>query len=183
MHAYKRLYALRLLSNLRFQRRQLAGEMNCSEREQLAVAVRSVEQDDCLILAFHLHGHEHKLRRPKEETLGKALKRISLVASKPKAKGKGKKKKWRKEEDDTPIEAHLYFGSRSGPRSAPIPEDVPNTEAWVDGNVLVIGNDHYSVELNPPAVLELKMLDCCMAGYPIVPQVYNLCFAAFGSCV
>lgn len=163
--ANRQLNLSRILSSLRFQRRRLTEEMNGGEEERLAVAVRSVEQEDCLVLALHLRGHWHKLRRPKEETLGKALKRISLVASKPDGKGKGKKK-WRQEhQDDSPIEAHLYSGSTL------VPEDVPNTEAWLDGSVLVVGSDRYSVELNPPAVLALWMPECCMAGYPVVPQV------------
>ncbi len=152
----------------RSYRRQLTVDMNRGEERQPAVAVRSVEQEDCLVLALGLRGHTHKLRRPKEETLGKTLKRMSLVASKPETKARGKKK-WRKEENHSPIEAHLYSGSGSGANL--IPDDTPNSEAWVDGNVLVIGSDHYNVQLNPPAVLELRMPECCMAGYPIVPQV------------
>ena len=143
----------------------------CTNEVNPSVLVRSVELEGSLNLSLELRGKAHRLLRSKQENLEKTLKRISLTAAKSE-KGKPLKKKKKREEsteeDSSLIEALLYCGEEQ------VQTDTPNHLAWVEGNVLVIGTKKYTVHLNPPTILALKVPNCLMTGYPIVPQVCEI---------
>ena len=144
------------------------GSEAAAEAIPQTVIVRSVATEGSLSLTLNLRGHTHNLLRSKEESLGKTMKRISLTAAKAEKKEKQPKiKKQRLEDTNPPIEAHLYCGSKS----TEVAVDTPNSLAWVEGNVLIIGDAKYTVRVNPPKVISLKVSNCIMSGYPIVPEV------------
>ena len=132
------------------------------------ILVRSVAREDSLSLTLVLKGKLHRLLRPKEESLGKTLRRISLTANKTeKSSAKVRKKNTEPTASEVPcpIEACLYCGESE------VSSQVPNSRAWVDGNVLVISDAKFAVTVNPPAATSLRVPDCAMSGYPIIPQV------------
>ena len=135
------------------------------------ISVRSVDAESNLSLTLNFGGNAHNLLRPKDEPLGKTMKRICLSATKTKKKGKQPKVKKQRLENkpvNPPIEAHLYFGTKS---VAEVPPDTPNSLAWVEGNVFVIGDTRYTISVNPPKVISLSVPSCLMSGHPIVPTV------------
>ena len=145
------------------------------------VSVRSVDAESNLVLTLNLRGNTHKLLRPKEESLGKTVRRICLTAAKAEKKGRRPKiKKQRLESVDPPIEAHLYFGSKSVDEVSP---DTSNSLAWVEGNVFVIGDARYTITVNPPKVISLSVPSCIMSGYPVVPKVSTVSFLWLLICV
>lgn len=132
------------------------------------ILVRSVAQEDSLGLTLALKGKLHKLLRPKEESLEKTLRRISLTANKIEKSNVKKRKKNAGQSipgASSPVEARLYFGAEE------VARDVPNIQAWVEGNILVVGDAKFAVTVNPPTIVSLKIPDCAMSGYAIVPQV------------
>lgn len=132
------------------------------------IFVRSVAQEDSLGLTLVLKGRIHKLLRPKEENLEKTLRRISLTANKIEKSNVKKRKKNAGQsipEVPSPVEVRLHCGAEE------VAGDVPNIQAWVEGNTLVVSNTKFAVTVNPPTIVSLKVPDCAMSGYPIVPQV------------
>lgn len=47
--------------------------------------------------------------------------------------------------------------------------DVVNSEAWVEGNELVIDGEKYSIQMNLPDVVKARLPVCIMAGFPTYP--------------
>jgi len=132
------------------------------------VLVRSVTEEDSLSLTLVLKGKLHSLLRPKEESLEKTLRRISLTANKTeKSSAKRRKKNAGPtvSEVPSPVEAHLYCGTSE------VSSEVPNVRAWVEGSILVVSDTKYAVTVNPPTAISLRVPDCAMSGYPIIPQV------------
>ena len=130
------------------------------------VVVRSVEGEDHLNLIFEFKGKSHVLLRQKDESLGKTLKRIVITAAKPDKIKRSLRKQVHT--PSIPIEAHLFAG-RNGQEL--VPEDIPNVQAWVNGSMLVLDGISYTIEVNLPSILSLKMPDFVLSGCPAVPEV------------
>lgn len=126
--------------------------------------VRSLVHEDKLNLIFEdCWNGLHKLKRSKTEQLSVVLKRIQLTML------KVQRKRSREEVSASvgvPIEACLY-----DPAGNPVPGDRPNEEAWIEDGRLMIGSHFYTVQVNPPSILSLKLSDCLLSGCPVVPKV------------
>ena len=140
------------------------------------LVVKTVPGEDQLSLRYVLKGKEHNLLRYKEEALGKTLKRMCITAVRPEKLKRSQRRLVQQQTShaDT-IEAHLLAGSRK------VPEDTPNSEAWLDGRTLVVDDVHFSVHVNYPTILSLKMPRFIMTNCPAVPEVSRL--TMFSLCI
>ena len=130
------------------------------------LVVRTMPKEEHLSLFYILKGKKHNLRRPKQETLSKTLKRICITATRPDKVKRGQRRHLQSRGNESPpIEAHLLAESQE------VAEDTPNCEAWVDGRILVVGNVKFDVHVNPPTVLSLKLPRFIMTNCPAVPEV------------
>ena len=128
--------------------------------------VRLMPEDEHLNLSYVLKGKKHNLRRDKQEGLGKTLKRISITAVRTeKLKRSQRRHMQSQNEHVTPIEAYLLAGSQR------VTDDTPNCEAWLEGRVLVVDDAQFTVYVNIPTVLSLKMPRFIMSNCPAVPEV------------
>lgn len=141
----------------------MASSVSSQLTRNLNLTVRSVEGEDHLNLIFHLKGRYHNLLREKEESVKKTLKRLVITAFKP-AKAKRSERK-HIDTETIPIEAHLYNGEQL------VPDDTPNAQAWVEGRVLLLDGFRFTIEVNPPTILSLKLPDFAMSGCPTAPEV------------
>lgn len=138
--------------------------------------VRTVPEDDHLSLFYVLKGRKHNLQRLKDEELGKTLKRICITAARPeKVKRSLRRHMQHQNEATTPIEAHLLAGSQI------VAERTCNSDAWLEGRVLVVDSVQFAVRVNLPTILSLKMPRFVMTNCPAVPEVSRL-NAMSGTC-
>ena len=156
----------------------------CLLEDQIAI-VRSTNDDSKLSISFELDGKKRNLQRKKEEPLGNTLKRIYLnaVAQPSKKQKKQKSSKDSKKvrtsgsdsaasedkvpSDDFKVEIIAESTSSDGPLS----EETVNSNAWKSGHILLIGNQKYQIDVNPPSVLSLELPDSMMSGFPVIPLV------------
>jgi hypothetical protein len=128
--------------------------------------VRFMPEDEHLNLSYVLKGKKHKLLRYKTEALGKTLKRISITAIRPeKLKRSERRHMQSQNEHVAPIEAYLLAGSQR------VGDDTPNCEAWLEGRVLVVDDAQFTVYVNVPTLLSLKIPRFVMSSCPAVPEV------------
>ena len=128
--------------------------------------VRLMPEDEHLNLSYVLKGKKHNLRRYKQEALSKTLKRISITAIRPeKLKRSERRHAQCQNEHLVHVEAYLLDGSQR------VAEDTPNYEAWLEGRVLVVDDAHFTVYVNIPTLLSLKMPRFIMSNCPVVPEV------------
>ena len=154
----------------------MAQEVDSSEgaaAPRPRLVVRSVAGEETMRLSASLRGRTHSLLRDKSEPVLKALKRVAIAAAKSEKNVKSKKRHAHTATDDgstadAPIEAQLHVGSCSGPA---VSGELPNSLAWVEDNVLLVGGVEYNIRVNPPTVLSLRLPDFVMSGCPIVPKV------------
>lgn len=130
---------------------RLSGRAGAMER----AVVRAVPSEPKLSISLNLFGSQRQLQRDQTEPVGKALARISASAT---------KSKKRKEPVPGPP-VHLFY------RGQPVPEGLPNSEAWQDGAELVVERRTYRVERNPPMCHELELPRHVMAGFPLCPRL------------
>ncbi|KAM5148877.1 2',5'-phosphodiesterase 12 [Mantella aurantiaca] len=116
--------------------------------------VRVVPSEPKLSISLNLFGVQRQLQRDQTEPLGKALARISASAT---------KSKKRKEQVPGPPVRLFYRGQ-------PVPDGLPNSEAWQDGAELLVEQKAYRVERNPPMCHELELPRHVMAGFPLCPR-------------
>lgn len=130
------------------------------------LTVRLIPEDEHLNLSYVLKGKKHKLLRYKTEALSKTLKRISITAIRPeKLKRSERRHMQSQNEHMAPIEAYLLAGSQR------VAGDTPNSEAWLEGRVLVVNDAQFTVCVNVPTLLSLKMPRFIMSNCPAVPEV------------
>ena len=143
---------------------------------RLALSVHNVASEDSIRLSVNLRGRVHHLLRHKTEPVSKALRRIAIAAAKSvKTKKNVRSKQQRLTAPEIcPIEAQLHVGSATGPAVA---EELPNSDAWTEGNVLVVDGVQYDIRVNPPTVLSLQLPNFLMSGSPVVPEVCTCVFA------
>ncbi|DBA65768.1 TPA: hypothetical protein ACH3X2_002808 [Trebouxia sp. C0005] len=147
-----------------------------SQTPQQAV-VRSPQLEDKLTISLPLAGRMRNLDRPKSEALEKALGRLHSNAV-PKADKKSKK---RASQAAVPAQQDFFVGLYNGPTldSELLTGNVSNEEAWQHGRLLVVGTQHYIIDLNPPIADKVELPGLPMVGYPICP-VPTLLFAEEG---
>ena len=131
--------------------------------------VRSSKEEDLLTISFTYEGKHRKMQRSKDEILCKALTRIELSLKK-----KTKKSKKDNSCDDSGSSedgrASLWF------KGELVNSNVTNDHAWRDESTLKIGDQTFTVQVNPPTVLSLGLPDNIMTGFPVIPSL-NLEFA------
>ncbi|EDO45845.1 predicted protein [Nematostella vectensis] len=138
------------------------------------VSIRCVEEENDIRISFSYGGQQKNMQRAKTEQLKKSLARISLSANQ---KSRKKDKKAGKGNKDISIpSASLTF------EGSLLDEDLPNVEAWKDGSVLIIGEEQFSVLVNPPTVLSLFLPSHIMVDFPVYP-VIKLEFAELKYCM
>ena len=147
---------------------------NVVKKPAPTVQVRSVDEEDTLTLNFRLKGKDHHLHRFKQEALGKTLRRIVLTVCKDE---KERQHVRRKHLSPTPADldavgAHVYASGLEGREE--VPSETPNSDAWVCGNTFVLDDTSYTIAINTPTVLYLKLPDCIMSGYTVAPQVCHV---------
>ena len=128
--------------------------------------VRLIPQDEHLNLSYVLKEKKHNLRRYKQEALSKTLKRISITAVRPeKLKRSQRRHMQGQNEHMAPIEVYLLAGTER------VADDTPNCEAWLEGRVLVVDDAQFTVYVNIPTLLSLRMPRFIMSNCPTVPEV------------
>lgn len=139
------------------------------------VVVQCLPDDDSMTISFTHDGKRRNMKRSKEETLEKSLKRISLSIQNVKKKSKKDKKADMKVDEQVPT-VLLCFNNEV------VNEVLTNEQAWKDGSVLMLGDKQLTVEVNPPSVISLSLPGHIMADFPIFPVV-ELQFATINNCL
>ena len=134
------------------------------------VHVRNVEDEDDMIISVLINGKKRNMKRPKKEPLKKALKRIAISQAEQISEGKRRKKRVHVSENNT--EVKIICGDDT------VSEETLNCFAWLEANKLIIGDLQYAIVLNPPSVVSVTIPQCCMVGYPIIPD----CQLEFADC-
>ena len=135
-----------------------------------AYHVRYVEGDEQVQISFDYSLPSGKIRRfnfnrSPDEVLSNTIQRMSCGI---KSKVEKKRKKKKNEEDqetepETQISISLFDGDQT------IDESLTNKQAWLKSSILEVNNVKYNIQFNPPKVKSIKLPDCIMAEYPIVP--------------
>ncbi|XP_076003276.1 2',5'-phosphodiesterase 12 [Genypterus blacodes] len=129
--------------------------------------VRCLPGEPKLTISFCLDGSQKHMLRDQGEELGKVLARIA----KHKVRGQTKKKLKKNTSQQQPAEvpepavAKLYYNGDA------VPEDARNSDAWLDGAVLHIGNDKYSIQRNAPTFTTAELPASLLAGFPVCPKL------------
>ena len=164
-----------------FARRQI------HKMSQSQVAVRSVEDDARIQISFQFGPQNGKVRiynldRLRTEEVGKSLSRISVNVMKhltKKKKAKKAKLEASATKESTDSESDILV--KLFHQKQEVTEDISNSEAWVDGAVLNLGEMVYDVVVNQPNVKSLSLPENIMAGFPVYPK-YDLEFADLENC-
>ncbi len=118
-------------------------------------------------LLFCLNDRKFNMSRVASEPVGKTLKRIGISVQKANTKGQdGAKKKAKKQEVLSNIPVALFW-----PNGEMVDNELPNEQAWKEGNVLNICESKFLVEENTPIVHSARIPSVIMAGFPVVPTV------------
>uniref|UniRef100_A0A672GKZ8 2',5'-phosphodiesterase 12 n=1 Tax=Salarias fasciatus TaxID=181472 RepID=A0A672GKZ8_SALFA len=169
-----------MLSHIPSASALLARRLLCSSPRTLAGAcrrllggmetasVRCLPGEPKLTISFCLDGSHKHMLRDQDEPLGKVLARIANSITKNQNKAK-KSKKNRDQQPSLPVEAaalvKLYRGEDE------VPDTVPNSEAWLDGAVLQVGDVKFSVRRNPPSFTAAELPGSLLAGFPVCPKL------------
>uniref|UniRef100_A0A3B5AHJ5 Phosphodiesterase 12 n=1 Tax=Stegastes partitus TaxID=144197 RepID=A0A3B5AHJ5_9TELE len=146
--------------------RTLTGACRLLGRMEAAV-VRCLPGEPKLSIAFCLDGSHKHMLRDQDETVGKALARISKNI----AKGESKAKRSRKNrgqqggEAAEPTAVKLFYDGDE------VPDTSLSSEAWKDGAVLQVGDIQYLVLRNPPTFTTAELPVSLMAGFPVCPKL------------
>lgn len=141
----------------------------------LQAIVKCLPGEPNLTITLQLAGRTRILTRPKEELLDKPLGRILKSAYPPQANSRGGKKRQADAAAAAPApeasQAEPAVVLHEGPSlDSPLldPATTTNAEAWTQhGRLLVVGEQRFVVELNPPFVERLEVSSCglwCGAG-------------------
>ncbi|KAG2470443.1 PDE12 phosphodiesterase, partial [Polypterus senegalus] len=127
--------------------------------------VRCVPSEPKLTISFTLDGSQRQMQRDQTEQLGRVLARIATNATKGKSKAKKSKKNRCEQTAATETVVGLYYKDEA------VAEDAFNSEAWLDGSVLHVGERRYRVERNPPTFITVELPASLLAGFPVCPKV------------
>ena len=127
--------------------------------------VRLMPQDEHLNLSYVLKGRKHNLRRYKQEaSLSKTLKRISITAVRPEKL----KRSQRRVRMNTWLQLkHISLLAQR--EWLTIHQTV--MPAWLEGRVLVVDDAQFTVYVNIPTLLSLRMPRFITSSCPTVPEV------------
>ncbi|XP_037778628.1 2',5'-phosphodiesterase 12-like, partial [Penaeus monodon] len=117
------------------------------------------------------------LQRSIDEQLANVLTRISSNI----AKAANKKKK----NKNNPVEVPVRM-MRTADEAPVEGDDVTCFRAFVagaEGHSLLIGEDKYSIDVNPPIVKTVDLPKSMMAGFPVYPNKFEVMFANKESCI
>lgn len=129
--------------------------------------VRCLPGEPKLTISFSLDGSHKHMLRDQDEPLSKVLARISNSIT----KGQGKAKKSKKNKGQQPAESpeptvvKLYYDGDE------VADTLLNSEAWLDGAVLQVGDVKYSVQRNVPTFTSAELPVSLMAGFPVCPKL------------
>lgn len=150
----------------------LSGTRRLLSRMQPAV-VRCLPGEPKLTISFTLDGSNKQMLRDQSEELGKVLSRIANGVAKSQAKAKRMRRnkgKQQQEEQEVEEEQQLtavklfYDGTE-------VAHSVPNSEAWLEGSVLQVGDVRFSVQRNSPTLTLAELPGSMLAGYPVCPHL------------
>ncbi|CAN9512602.1 unnamed protein product [Ophioblennius macclurei] len=162
-HCRRRLL---LSSSLTAARLRPAGGMETA-------SVRCVPGEPKLTISFCLDGSHKHMLRDQDEPLGKVLTRIANTVAK--NHNKAKKSKKNRDQRPSPSPAALVRLYRGGEGEAAereeVPDTVPNSEAWLDGAVLQVGDARFSVRRNAPSLTAAELPASLLAGFPVCPKL------------
>lgn len=133
--------------------------------------VRSMADEDKMIISLAIGGKQNNLTREKTEPLEKALARLKARVCPPPKKDK-KRKPLRESTVDVGPQEDLLVALYSDISAChPISPATPNEVAWSKGRILQVGSILFEVQYNPPAVDKLVVTRLAMVGYPLLPVV------------
>lgn len=159
--------------------------------EQRKVIVFHEEDSDSVDISFRFVSEKRKvdrifnLRRKKDEELSTVLSRISTNISKNETKKKRKKGASEGNEGEgVSIPVTMVELSESDEKR-PVALDTSCYDAFVNSavkNALVIDDNNYHLDLNPPVVKAVELPKCVMAGYPLTVGKFKTLFADRKNC-
>ncbi|XP_034021063.1 2',5'-phosphodiesterase 12 [Thalassophryne amazonica] len=129
--------------------------------------VRCLPGDSKLTISFCLHGNHKNVLRDQNETVGRALSRISQKVTQSQTKSKKSKRSRASEPQEAPepTEVKLFYNGDV------VPDSALNADAWHDGSVLQIGELKYWVQRNAPTLTTAELPGSLLAGFPVCPKV------------
>ena len=102
------------------------------------------------------------LARAADEPLGRALGRLRATLAKARKGGGGGSGASSSSSADAPALRD------AGPDGAPVPDDVPNLDAWREGRVLVVDGAVFRVRVDAPSVASVRVAGVPRVGRPLV---------------
>uniref|UniRef100_A0A023GLE3 2',5'-phosphodiesterase 12 n=1 Tax=Amblyomma triste TaxID=251400 RepID=A0A023GLE3_AMBTT len=119
---------------------------------------------------------QYTLNRSSAEKLHIVLNRIAInIANIEEGKKKRKKKKKNgcPDEDEEAMKTESQEGLPVSLEcnGVPVPGDMANSDAWKDGSILQIGEHRYSVAVNAPTVISVRLPKYIMAGFPVHARI------------
>ncbi|XP_065184472.1 2',5'-phosphodiesterase 12-like [Sycon ciliatum] len=135
-----------------------ADEQNQKARGRIVVRVA----DGSLFMSMYLDldGKSRMLNRVRTDAFEKTLHRIGLVSSVVSGNAEY--------DGDHPVVLVHGSGEKSGQPKEP---GIPNIKAFLDGDILSIGEDQYIVSVNPPSVLGISLPTYISKGATVYPSV------------
>eukprot|EP00794_Sanderia_malayensis_P005934 gene5934-6620_t len=144
------------------------------------VSVRCVDDEEKMFISTKIDGVSRHYSRLKHEPLKNTLSRMHISLCNP-----IHKKKFRKRADHElesggtitspkhqyPEDINLQVMTLQGNKHEAIDVETSNIEAWMKGNILVIGEKQFRIEVNAPVVLSANLPCSVMSGFPIVPYL------------
>ena len=129
----------------------------------------------------------YNLNRLLTEDLGTALRRLGINLLGIITKKIGKKKKKLKSEEEkqqlddeaTNLTDSLCLSNSTTGQTIDI--TIPNSDAWVEENELVIGETKFPILVNAPTILKANLPKNIMAGFPVYPML-DIEFADLTKC-
>ena len=141
-----------------------------SRLPQKVLSVQSVPNKD-ITITMKVDGKVRQLNRKRDDPIKNTLKRILLNVVHQKASKAQKKAKSNNVMTTPEINLEIRRGDEK------LSDDLPNADAFVEGNKLMIGDIAFDILVNAPAVASISLPEIIMAGFPVFPTVK----LAFGS--
>ncbi|XP_068201007.1 2',5'-phosphodiesterase 12 [Palaemon carinicauda] len=178
------------LISWRTSARHLAKLNRIFNMDQRKVTVIHEKDSESVDISFRFVSEERKidrifnLQRKKDEELSNVLSRISSNISRTANKKKRKKGASNDSGETTTIPVSMVEILENDKKEIAL--DTTCYNAFVNSatrTALVIGNDDYQLELNPPIVKVVELPKCMMAGYPLTVGKFKTLFADRRKCI
>ncbi|KAK7119038.1 hypothetical protein R3I94_021026 [Phoxinus phoxinus] len=129
--------------------------------------VRCLPCESKLTISFRLDGCNKQMLRDQTEPLGKVLSRIASGTIK--TRSKARRLKQNKGKSETPeVDKPQISLCVNGDH---VSVETVNSDAWLDGAVLHVGDLKYKVERNPPTFTVSELPSSLMSGFPVCPKL------------